>query len=141
MAQTGTCFRDLHKECFVCGENNPCGLRVDFRLEDGGLTGIFTPRQRHQVLPEIVHGGIISSLLDGAMAKLLLLRGTVALTARLRVSFKRVVNTGDRLKIRATLVKQRHRLFIMKATLLSPDGTLLAEATGTFLGQTGENTT
>jgi acyl-coenzyme A thioesterase PaaI-like protein len=131
-------FRDFHNGCFVCGVNNPYGLKVDFRLENGELTGIFVPQEKHQGLPRVIHGGIISSLLDGAMAKLLFLKGTVALTVRLRTTFRRTVNPGEALKIKATLLGQRHKLFLVKATLFSPDGSVAAEATGTFLKRTEE---
>lgn len=138
MEERGVRFRDLHNGCFVCGGNNSYGLKADFRLENGELTGTFIPQEEHQLLPEVIHGGVISSLLDGAMAKLLFLKGTVALTVRLRVDFRKIVNVGETLKIRAALLKQRHKLFIVKAKLFSPDGTVAAEATGTFLKRTEE---
>ena len=138
MEERETPFRDLHNGCFVCGGDNPYGLKADFRLENGELIGNFVPQEEHQILPQIIHGGVISSILDGAMAKLLFLKGTVALTVRLRVAFRKTVDAGEPLKIRAALVKQRHELFIVKARLFSPDGTVAAEAAGTFLKRTEE---
>lgn len=129
-------FKNLHNQCFVCGGNNPYGLKADFRLEGGEITGTFIPKEKHQVMPRIVHGGVISSILDGAMAKLLFLKGTVALTVRLRVTFRKIVNAGDTLKVRASLIRQKHGLFFMKARLLSPDGSVAAEAAATFLKRT-----
>ena len=55
-------------ECFVCGPDNPIGLHLVFRLEDGACVSEFTPGRDHVGYPGVVHGGMIYSALDDVMA-------------------------------------------------------------------------
>ena len=51
--------------CFLCGLENPIGLKLAFYTDDEGrCIAHFRPREEHQGYPGHLHGGIISSLLD-----------------------------------------------------------------------------
>ena len=54
--------------CFGCGDNNPIGLRLRFAYAGNGVEASFTPSAEHQGFHDVVHGGIISTVLDEAMA-------------------------------------------------------------------------
>ena len=83
--------------CFVCGRNNPVGLSVAFEINTAArsISAVFIPSDRHQGYEGIVHGGILSSLLDEAMAKLTFSLGIPALTAEMTVKFKAPVTPGE----------------------------------------------
>ena len=58
--------------CFVCGKNNPCGLKLNFVLDkDRILKTEFTFAKIHQGFKDIVHGGLIGLILDEVMVNLL----------------------------------------------------------------------
>ena len=62
---------DTKKErdmCFVCGPKNPVGLKVSFNWDGKVARAEFTPNRSHQGWSGVVHGGIISCLLDEAMS-------------------------------------------------------------------------
>lgn len=50
--------------CFVCGRKNEAGLNVKFRLTDEGVETEYRAEQKHNSYAGILHGGIISALLD-----------------------------------------------------------------------------
>jgi len=51
--------------CFVCGIDNPIGLKLKFYTDDEGRSiAHFRPKPEHQGYPGQLHGGIISALLD-----------------------------------------------------------------------------
>jgi acyl-coenzyme A thioesterase PaaI-like protein len=51
--------------CFVCGIENPIGLKLSFYTDDEGrCIARFRPREEHQGYPGHLHGGVISTLLD-----------------------------------------------------------------------------
>jgi hypothetical protein len=51
--------------CFVCGIENPIGLKLFFYTDDQGRTITrFRPKPEHQGYSGHLHGGIISTLLD-----------------------------------------------------------------------------
>ena len=51
--------------CFVCGMDNKDGIQAQFySMEDKSVISLFSFKEKHQSFPGIVHGGVISSLLD-----------------------------------------------------------------------------
>ena len=45
--------------CFLCGRENPIGLKVSFYEDDRRrVIARFTPREEHQGFPGVLHGGI-----------------------------------------------------------------------------------
>ena len=67
-------LRDEGK-CFACGPNNPIGLKLDFQFSGDSYVAKFTPSAQYQGYDGITHGGIVSTLLDEAMAKLVWVKG------------------------------------------------------------------
>jgi len=77
--------------CFVCGAKNPHGLKLSFEIdkEKQTLKTNFVASPTFQGWDGIVHGGMISTLLDEAMAKLVYELGYPAVTASLEIKFKK----------------------------------------------------
>jgi uncharacterized protein (TIGR00369 family) len=98
--------------CYVCGRDNPVGLKVEFELDGSAksLRGRFTPRQEHQGYQGIVHGGVIAALMDEAMVKLAWRLGYPAVSAEITVRFKAPAAPGDELTVTAQIVKVSGRL-------------------------------
>ena len=117
--------------CFVCGEANPAGLRTRWTLEGGVARTRFRAERRHQGWQGIVHGGILSSLLDEAMAKCLRLQGVDALTGRIDVRFRMPVPTGVTILAEARIVADRGRAIALEAAIVgADDGVRYCEAEG-----------
>jgi acyl-coenzyme A thioesterase PaaI-like protein len=120
--------------CFVCGQGNPLGLRIAFEQQDNGDTvAAWTPTQAMEGFRGIVHGGLVSTVLDEAMSKAVAATGRQALTAEIRVRFRRHVTSGGTFLIRGWLVRQNKRLMLTEARLTAPDGTEHAHAWASFL--------
>lgn len=125
----------LHAHCVVCGSANPHGLGVDFRPSaDGrGVEATIDCRAGFQGYDGRLHGGIVSTLLDGAMVHCLFERGRTAYTAKLEVRFPGAVMTGRPATLRAWLTDSHGRLHRLAAEL-AQDGEVKAEAQTKFLG-------
>ncbi|HEY3247000.1 MAG TPA: PaaI family thioesterase [bacterium] len=87
--------------CFVCGQDNPIGLRLVFQADGDGVRAEFVPSELHVGYDGLVHGGIISAIVDDALANVWFTRGQHAVTAKIEVRFRREVRPGDRLIISA----------------------------------------
>jgi acyl-coenzyme A thioesterase PaaI-like protein len=123
-----------HSACFVCGQDNPNGLRIPFeRQANGAMTAAWTPGSSWEGFRGIVHGGVVSTVLDEAMSKAVAASGTEALTAELRVRYRLPVQSGAAFVIRGWIVSRRKRLIEAEATLVSPDDTEHAHAWASFL--------
>jgi len=120
--------------CFVCGPTNPRGLQIRFETRpDGETTATWTPAAAWEGFSGIVHGGVVSTVLDEAMSKAVAETGTEALTAELRVRFRRRVTSGDAFLVRGWVVSRNKRLMKTEAALVATDGTEHAHAWAVFL--------
>ena len=61
--------------CFGCAPDHPIGFRLAFEREDDAVVTRFTPTERYQGPPGIMHGGLVATLADeiGAWALIVLL--------------------------------------------------------------------
>jgi uncharacterized protein (TIGR00369 family) len=121
--------------CFVCGEKNPCGLHLKFSLSKERISAEFVPQKNHQGYKDVVHGGIISTLIDEAMVKVALMQGIPAITAEIKIRFKNPLIVGEKAVIEATTVKMNKRIIETSAAVKKRDGTLIAEGHAKLLRQ------
>ena len=112
--------------CFVCGENNPSGLHLRFSLQDGKVQTEFTPQKIHQGYKDIIHGGLISTLLDEAMVKAALMQGMPAVTAEITVRFKNPLMVGEKAIVEAVIEKINKKIIETSAIMLKTDNTVIA---------------
>jgi acyl-coenzyme A thioesterase PaaI-like protein len=121
-----------HPDCFVCGQGKGgLGLRFELR-SDSSVEATFDCIDFFQGYSCILHGGIISSMLDAAMTHCLFAQGEVAFTAELVIQFKRPVSTRQSATISARMQHDYCPLFVMQAELVQ-NGFLAASATGKFM--------
>lgn len=122
--------------CFACGRDNPISLKLDFKTDGEDkfrVTADFTPGRLHQGYDGIMHGGLITTLLDEAMAKVISFNGYKGLTAEIKVRFKESVKIGEKLKIVGILSDKRKKLILTESYLENQRGKVLASAEGKFM--------
>lgn len=116
--------------CFVCGPKNPIGLKLDFSFDGKGMKTEFVPKKEHQGYKDIVHGGIISTLLDEIMVKLAIEFGMPAVTAQIDIRLRKPARVGKRLTFSAEILENTNKLLVAHATAVTDDGEIVAEAKG-----------
>ena len=94
----------------------------------------WTPQPDLEGYTGIIHGGLISTVLDEAMAKIVAAKRGSALTVELRVRFRRRVATGDKVVISGWLTSCDKRVINAEAKITASDGSELAHGWGIFLG-------
>lgn len=119
--------------CFACGKDNPIGLKLEFTWEKEAYTTYFTPLPEHQGYDGIVHGGILSTILDEVMGRMFFVQGEQVVTAELQVRFRQMVKVGQELFFRAEMIKDRGRIIEVQATACFKDGQVAADAQGKFM--------
>ena len=122
-----------YRNCFVCGKQNPIGLKVTFYNDERCVWTEFTPGSEHQGYPGIMHGGILYALLDETIGRAAFLRDMWVVTARMEVRYRRPVPIGSRLRVEGTIVRARGRALEASGRALLADGTVAAEASGLFM--------
>ena len=96
-------------QCFGCSPHNDRGLRLTFLQNDDGTIESHIEVPAHLVGPPgTVHGGIQAALLDEVMGMTanasLERQATLAVTAELRLKYRRPVPLGQTLVVRGRLV-------------------------------------
>jgi len=120
--------------CFVCGTENPHGLRVDFYDDGQRVWTELTAAEHHQSWPGVLHGGIISAILDETIARVAFLHDRWVHTARLTVRFLKPGPLGQRLRATGELTRDASLLMEMRGKLTVVEtGEVVAEAQGTFI--------
>ena len=124
--------------CFACGRANPIGLHLELRFAKDRAEADFTPEQKHQGYDGIVHGGIVTALLDEVMGWAIFNQGIWAVTTRFAVAFRRPMAVGDRVVAIGELTRDRGRaLEVHGEVRRASDGELLATAAGTYVRMSG----
>jgi uncharacterized protein (TIGR00369 family) len=116
--------------CFVCGKDNPAGLNISWKTSGNVTEASFTISKAHQGWKDLVHGGILATVLDEAMTRLAWERFGGAVTAEMTVRYLRPAKIGDRMSVRGEVEEAKGRLIPAKAEIRDGAGQIVAEATG-----------
>ncbi|HZZ16889.1 MAG TPA: PaaI family thioesterase [Candidatus Sulfotelmatobacter sp.] len=121
--------------CFVCGQNNPDGMRLKFILDEDRQTFVckFRLGKRYTGPPGHCHGGIIASILDDAMGKVNKLHHVVALTREMTVEYLKPVPLRQPLRVEGREIENRGRTHINSAEILNNKNEVLARSRGIFI--------
>lgn len=121
--------------CFGCGRLNRNGLHLRFYPnEDGnGVWSLFQPTDDVEGYGGIVHGGIISTILDEVMAWSLYREQTWAVTGQLTTRFRKPMRVGEAVRAVGRIAQDRGRVIETRGEIRrDADNVLLADATATF---------
>ena len=113
--------------CFACGQNNPIGMKLDFKIISNQYIAKTTVNKNYQSFGGVVHGGIISTMLDEAMGGYLFRIGEPAFTGKLEVRYRKPTPVGMPITIRGWVENRKRNVVEMKSEIILEDGTISAE--------------
>ncbi|NLT94069.1 MAG: PaaI family thioesterase [Clostridia bacterium] len=119
--------------CFACGERNAKGLHLKFDIDGDKVRTVFIPQKEHEGYPGLMHGGLITTILDEVMARSVNLLGLHGVTARLEVRFREPVPIGKEITFESIIVNSRHKVVDLESKAFLPDGKLAAQAQARFM--------
>ena len=121
--------------CFVCGESNPAGLNLRFETDGEIVQTRFVPRVEHVGFRQIVHGGLLATLLDEVMVWACAVKTKrFAFCAELNVRFVNPAHPGDEVLAKGELINnRREKIFEARGELRNSAGLVLATGTGKYL--------
>jgi acyl-coenzyme A thioesterase PaaI-like protein len=118
--------------CFVCGRENPLGLRMEFVEDHSALevrANLVVPDE-FQSYPGVVHGGIVAAMLDETAGRTVLLDGSdddFMATLRLTVRYRMPTPTGVPLTVVGRLERRSGTGARARGEVRLPDGSVTAE--------------
>ena len=125
----------VHPKCVVCSFGNANGLHLEFDpADDGSVTATFQCDEAFEGYPGMLHCGVISSILDGAMGNCMFARGRATVTVEMTTKFRHPVATGQQATISARITRDLHPLYLLEAEIIQ-EGKVKATAKGKYYGQ------
>ncbi|MBM4274415.1 MAG: PaaI family thioesterase [Deltaproteobacteria bacterium] len=91
--------------CFVCGQKNPRGLKIKVKYleeEMAAETELSLPKE-YQGWTEVIHGGLLATLLDEMMAHAVWRYAGPGLTLGMEVRFHAPLKPGEEFRARGVL--------------------------------------
>jgi len=113
--------------CFGCGQDNPIGLKLNFKWDGEGVRTEFTPTELYQGWSGVVQGGIIAILLDEAAGWAILHEGVNPVTAKMEVWFRHPAVIDEPLIVTGVVTNKTPKWVDSKAVITLKNGTLIAE--------------
>ena len=125
----------VHPQCIACSLTNRNGLHLKFDVaDDKSVKADFQYNKVFEGYPGILHGGIISSILDSAMCNCMFARGKVAVTAEMAIKFRYPVKTWKKATVSARVTHFSHSLYLLDAEIIQ-NGEVKVTTKGKFYNQ------
>ncbi|MCZ7543717.1 MAG: PaaI family thioesterase [Anaerolineae bacterium] len=121
------------KHCFVCGLENPAGLKLRFfNSADGAVRATLTVADHFQSYPGIAHGGILATVLDEAMGRAAMVAdpNRFLMTLKMEIRYRQPVPTAQPVTVAARIDADRGRRLEASGQVILSDGTVAVEARG-----------
>jgi uncharacterized protein (TIGR00369 family) len=121
--------------CFVCGRENPAGLKMEFyEIEPGLVESRLKVPDEYGGYPGIVHGGVISAMLDECSGRAAQTGpNDFMFTSEIKVRFRKNVTTDEIIIVTGKLERRRNRVAFARGEIRNEAGELLAESDGVFV--------
>jgi uncharacterized protein (TIGR00369 family) len=120
--------------CFVCGKANEHGLKLEFQSANGKTSSEFILPKDFQGYKNIIHGGIIATILDEAMIYAAMADGHSPVSAEITVRFKQPLSAGQPAIVEAVLTQSGPKIIKAHARISDKtSGVVIAEATGKMI--------
>ena len=122
--------------CLVCGRNNPHGLKMSLFVDSDTsvVTTEFIPRPEHIGFEGVVHGGVLSTVLDEAMVWAATWTGKrFCFCGELMIRFKKPLSVGERVLVESRVEFSRPKLIQTMGTMRSPNGGIIAAGEGKYV--------
>ncbi len=127
-------FEFAEHNCFACGTLNAGGLGLVLHVEPGRSWCDVTLDSRFEGWERLIHGGIVSTILDEVMAWALVGEDNWGVTARMAVNFRRPILVGMPIHAEGWITESRRRVVDTAGHIVEPStGVELATATGVYV--------
>jgi uncharacterized protein (TIGR00369 family) len=118
--------------CFLCGLDNDVSLKMRWYEDHQAqkIRSIVTVPDHFNGYPGVVHGGIVSAILDETSGRAFMLKSgkdALVVSLKLEVTFRRPTPTNTPLTAVGWVIKQSSSRAQVAGEIRLPDGTITAE--------------
>jgi uncharacterized protein (TIGR00369 family) len=121
-----------YKKCFFCGPATG-GLALELHYGDEGTFCEFVAHEKFQGYDGMLHGGIVTGILDEVMWWTLFMeKKVICATSKIEVQFKRPVLCGNGYRASGYLVGATGRTYQVSGQIESKEGRVCASSIASF---------
>ncbi len=123
------------KICFGCGQENEKGLKLELDFDDDTKTayGEYIAHELLEGVPNIIHPGIVASILDETMTTVNKYLEVMTMTSELTVRYLQPAFINESLHIRGWFIKKSKRIIENRAEIENEMGKIVARAKGKYI--------
>ena len=121
--------------CFGCGQDNEVGLKLKLQFDDDTKTayGEYAAHEFLEGVPNIIHSGIVATILDETMVTVNKYLEMMAITSELTVRYLQPAFINENLYIRGWVVKKSKKVIENRAEIENEMGKIVARAKGKYI--------
>ena len=121
-----------YKKCFFCGPATG-GLGLELQYTDGRASCEFTAHEKFQGYDGMLHGGIVTGILDEVMWWTLFMETKkICATWKIEVEFKRPVVCGKTYRASGHLLHATHNTYHLTGVIIDETGKTCAQGNASF---------
>tara|TARA_B110000014_G_C19862191_1_gene446581 strand:- start:267 stop:707 length:441 start_codon:yes stop_codon:yes gene_type:complete len=125
-------FELQQHNCFGCGLKNDIGLKLNFTKKNDLIVGSFIAHIDYEGFPNILHGGIQSTILDEAMNWVFFIDQIFVVTTKIELKFRRPIPINESVVIQAERITENKKLYTAKGQIILESGAIATESYGEF---------
>jgi acyl-coenzyme A thioesterase PaaI-like protein len=119
--------------CFACGKKNPIGLKLSLYLENDQVKAEFTPWEELCGFSGILHGGILSCLIDETLWwSSAVASGRLVVTRDLNLRFIKSVTVRKTYILEGDPARPEGRTYACRGRIMDQNGTVYVEGEGNY---------
>uniref|UniRef100_A0A7C4Y5E7 Acyl-coenzyme A thioesterase THEM4 n=1 Tax=candidate division WOR-3 bacterium TaxID=2052148 RepID=A0A7C4Y5E7_UNCW3 len=126
--------------CFMCGKENPIGLKMEIKYENGEARSEIFLDKNYEGYNGIIHGGIISAILDEIAVYAALSINKICLTYEISVRFKKPVHSGKKYYAFGKVIEEKGRIVICESEIKDEDNNICASSSVKLFNYKGAST-
>jgi uncharacterized protein (TIGR00369 family) len=120
--------------CFACGVLNPIGLHMEVSFLEDKATSRLALKREFQGWNDIVHGGIVATILDEIMAHAVVHYVGNSVTTSLQITYRTPLKVGQEIHAVGYVVEQKSRAAVAKGEVTRvKDGKVIATGQSRFV--------
>lgn len=116
----------MDNKCFACGTENPIGMHLSIKEDENGVYAPIRLNNLFQGYQQVIHGGIVSTILDEMAVWASFKKGHKAVTAEMNVRIKKPMLADNEYIASGKVLNVKHKLVLAQAEIKDIDNNLVA---------------
>ncbi len=116
----------MDDKCFACGRENDIGLRLKITETDKGVIAPIKLNALFQGYHKVIHGGIVSTILDEMAVWAAYKKGYKAVTAELNMRMRKPMLAENEYVAAGRVVTTKHKMVLAQAEIKDLNNEIIA---------------